>query len=158
VAIELRVNGEVRTVDVDGSTPLLYVLRNDLGLSGPRFGCGVSQCGACTVLVDGRPLRSCVRPVAQMVGREITTLAGLGTPAAPHPLQTAFLEHQAMQCGFCVSGILMTAAALLDDTPKPSDAQIRSALDGHLCRCGAHDRMLRAIRSVAAAHDEGGEA
>lgn len=145
MTIELEVDGQTRTVDADPGTPLLYVLRNDLGLNGPKFGCGRSQCGACTVLVDGRPVRSCVRSVSQVAGRTITTLSGLGTPESPHPLQTAFLDEQALQCGYCANGMIMTAAALLDETPSPTGPQVRRALEGNLCRCGAHDRILRAV-------------
>lgn len=145
MTMELKVNGQTRTVDADPDTPLLYVLRNDLGLSGPKFGCGLSQCGACTVLVDGRPVRSCVRPLSRLAGRTITTLSGLGSPESPHPLQTAFLEEQALQCGYCTSGMIMTAAALLTETPSPTATQVRQALEGNLCRCGAHDRILRAV-------------
>ncbi len=145
MAIELEVNGQIQSVDAPPGTPLLYVLRNDLGLSGPKFGCGRSQCGACTVLVDGKPMRSCVRPVSQMAGRSITTLSGLGTPEFPHPVQTAFLDEQALQCGYCANGMIMAAAALLAETPSPSGSQVREALDGNLCRCGAHDRIVRAV-------------
>ena len=147
--IELKVNGAVHEVDVDDTTPLLYILRNDLGLSGPRFGCGLAQCGACTVLVDGNPVRACVTPAAALNSSEITTLEGLGSRDDPHPLQSSFVEEQAAQCGFCANGMIMTAAALLDRNAAPSDDEIRRALAGNLCRCGTHTRILRAIKRVA---------
>jgi len=149
--VTLKVNRTTRRLDLPGDTPLLYVLRNDLGLNGPKFGCGLGQCGSCTVLVDGEPTRSCVTPISQVAGREIVTLEGLGTPETPHPLQSAFLAEQAMQCGYCVNGVLLTAAALLASNPDPSEQEIRRALDDTLCRCGAHTRMLRAVRRAAAA-------
>jgi nicotinate dehydrogenase subunit A len=131
-------------------TPLLYVLRNELGLRGPRFGCGLSQCGACTVHVDGRPVRSCGMPVSAVTATAgVTTLEGLGTPAQPHPLSQAFIEAQAVQCGFCINGMIMTAAALLASNPKPDESELRGALAGNLCRCGTHLRILRAIRRAA---------
>ena len=131
-------------------TPLLYVLRNELGLRGPRFGCGLSQCGACTVHVDGRPVRSCGMPVSAVAATAtVTTLEGLGTPAQPHPLQQAFIDAQAVQCGFCINGMIMTAAALLASNPKPDEGELRGALAGNLCRCGTHLRILRAIRQAA---------
>jgi len=131
-------------------TPLLYVLRNELGLRGPRFGCGLSQCGACTVHVDGRPVRSCGMPVSAVTATAVvTTLEGLGTPAQPHPLPQAFIEAQAVQCGFCINGMIMTAAALLASNPKPDESELRGALAGNLCRCGTHLRILRAIRRAA---------
>jgi len=145
----LKVNGTPRRVELDPDTPLLYVLRNDLALNGPKFGCGLAQCGACTVLVDGEPRRACVTSLGEVAGREIVTLDGLGTREAPHPLQAAFLEEQALQCGYCVNGVVMNAAALLRTNPAPSEAEIRRALDGVLCRCGTHARMLRAIRRAA---------
>lgn len=147
--ISLKVNGKDVQLDVPQDTPLLYALRNDLGLNGPKFGCGLAQCGACTVLVDGGPVRSCVTPVAAVIGRRITTLEGLGTRAKPHPLQTAFIENQAMQCGYCSNGVMMSAAALLEENSDPSEEQIRTALSGNLCRCGAHGRMIRAITEAA---------
>src|SRR5690606_29511584 len=134
----------------DPETPLLYVLSDDLALNGPKFGCGLAQCGSCTVLVDGRAVRSCVTPVRAIgEGAEITTLEGLGTPEAPHPIQQAFIEEQAMQCGFCLSGMVLTAKALLDRQPDATDARIREALSTVLCRCGVHVRMLAAIRRYA---------
>ncbi len=147
--VTLKVNGRSHTVDVDPTTPLLYVLSDDLELRGPKFGCGLSQCGACTVNIKGQAVRSCVTAVSTLDGSEITTLEGLGSPESPHPLQKAFIDEQAMQCGFCVNGVIMTAKALLDRTPNPSDAQIRQAMSTVLCRCGAHQRMFQAIRRYA---------
>ena len=141
----LQVNGVSRTATVEPDTPLLYILRNDLELSGPRFGCGLSQCGACTVLVDGKPTRSCVTPIAAVTGKSVTTLESLGTAGKLHPLQKAFIEEQAAQCGYCTNGMIMTAKALLDKNPKPTEAQIRKALAANLCRCGAHNRIVRAV-------------
>src|SRR3954469_403011 len=134
--VNLKVNGQSHAVDVDPTTPLLYVLSDDLELRGPKFGCGLSQCGACTVNIKGQAVRSCVTAVGTLEGADITTLEGLGSPPDPPPLQKAFIDEQAMQCGFCVNGVIMTAKALLDRTPNPSDAQIRQALAGVLCRCG----------------------
>ena len=145
----LRVNNREEIVSVSGDTPLLYVLRNDLGLNGPKFGCGLAQCGACAVLMDGMEIRACVTPVANVVNREITTSEGLGTPGNLHPLQVAFVEEQAAQCGYCISGIIIAAAALLKQNPKPSLAQIKAGINGHLCRCGTHLRILRAIERAA---------
>lgn len=145
----ITVNGKSRQVAAAPATPLLYVLRNEIGLSGPRFGCGLSQCGACTVHLDGKPVRSCVTPVSSVDGRAITTLEGLGTPDKPHPLQKAFIDQQAVQCGYCISGMVMEAAALLKTKSKPSTAEIKTALAGHLCRCGTHYRILRAVQSAA---------
>jgi len=136
-------------VDVDPTTPLLYVLGDDLGLNGPKFGCGLGQCGACTVIVKGQAIRSCVTPVSTVAGADITTLEGLGTIEKPHPIQQAFIDEQAAQCGFCLSGVIMTAKALVDRTPKPTDAQIHEALSGILCRCFVHQRMIRAIKRYA---------
>ena len=143
---ELTVNGASRTVSVAESTPLVYVLRNDLGLKGTRLGCGEGTCGSCTVLLDGRPVQSCNTPLAAANGRKVTTIEGLGSAGALHPLQQAFLDEQAGQCGYCLSGIIVGAAALLARNPQPSDAEIRSALDPHLCRCGAYERIVRAVR------------
>ena len=145
----LNVNDRTHTVDVDAGTPLLYVLSDDLALSGPKFGCGLAQCGACTVIADGRAIRSCVTPTETMVNVKITTLEGLGTPDRPHPIQQAFIDEQAVQCGFCLSGVILTAKAFLDRTPKASEAEIREALAGVLCRCFVHTRMLRAIKRYA---------
>ena len=147
--MNLRVNGRAHTVDVDPTTPLLYVLGDDLGLNGPKFGCGLGQCGACTVIVKGQAIRSCVTPVSTVAGADITTLEGLGTIEKPHPIQQAFIDEQAAQCGFCLSGVIMTAKALVDRTPKPTDAQIHEALSGILCRCFVHQRMIRAIKRYA---------
>ena len=144
--INLDVNGKVQTIDADADTPLLYALRNDLGLNNPHFGCGLAQCGACTVHLDGEPVRSCVLPVSAASGRTVTTLKGLGTPDKPHPLQAAYVEEQVPQCGYCINGWVMTAAAYLKKNPKASDAQLRDALAGLKCRCGTHVAILRAIR------------
>jgi len=156
MTIKLNVNMQEVQLDIAGDTPLLYVLRNDLELNGPKFGCGVAQCGACTVLVDGSPVRSCVMPVAAVVGREIVTLEGLGCAEEPHPLQTAFVKEQAMQCGYCSNGMIMTAAAFLANNKNPTDQQIRTALSGNLCRCGTHGRIVAAV-SEAAQHERGGK-
>jgi nicotinate dehydrogenase subunit A len=145
----LQVNGAAKSVSVEPDTPLLYILRNDLELSGPRFGCGLSQCGACTVLVDGRPTRSCVTPVSGVGGKAVTTLEGLGSAERPHPLQKAFIEEQAAQCGYCANGMIMTAKALLDKTPQPTEAQIKKALAANLCRCGTHNRIVRAVQRAS---------
>jgi nicotinate dehydrogenase subunit A len=147
--ISLRVNGKPRAVETDPTTPLLYVLRNDLDLNGPRFGCGLSQCGACTVIMSGKAVRSCTLPVSAVRNREITTLEGLGTVAHPHPLQQAFIDEQAAQCGYCMNGMIMSAKALLDKNPKPSEVEIKQALEGNLCRCGSHLRVVRAIQRAA---------
>ena len=147
--ITLRVNGAAKTVNTEPDTPLLYVLRNDLELNGAKYGCGQAQCGACTVMIDGNAVRSCVTPCASATGKNITTLEGLGTLDRLHPLQKAFLDEQAAQCGYCTSGMIMSAKALLDATPKPSDAQIKQALAGNLCRCGAHNRIVRAVQRAA---------
>jgi len=147
--MNLTVNGKTHSVDIDPSTPLLYVLSDDLALRGPKFGCGLGQCGCCTVLVKGRPVRSCITPVSSVAGSEITTLEGLGTVERPHPIQKAFVDEQAIQCGFCLSGVMLTAKAALDANPKASDAQLRQALATVLCRCGTHTRMFKAIRRYA---------
>lgn len=147
--ITLRVNGRTHALDVDPATPLLYVLSDDLELQGPKFGCGLSQCGACTVLVDGRAIRSCVRPVKDVVGAEITTLEGLGTVEEPHALQRAFIDEQAAQCGFCLSGVILTAKAFLDDNPSATKNEIQEALSGVICRCFTHTRMIRAVMRYA---------
>ena len=149
MAIEFTLNGKNVSVDVDRQTPLLEVLRNDIELNGPKFGCGLAQCGACAVLLDDVSIRSCVMPVSSVAGKSVTTLEGLGTEDAPHPLQTAFIEEQALQCGYCASGIIVTAAALLKQNPAPTDTQIRESLSGHLCRCGAQPRMLKAVARAA---------
>ena len=148
--IALNVNGRASTVRVDDpSMPLLYALRNDLQLHGPRFGCGLGQCGACTVIVDGKAVRSCMLPVSKADGREIQTLEGLGTPENPHPIQAAFIEEQAVQCGYCINGMIMQSKALLDSNPNPSEDQIKDALAQNLCRCGTHIRIVRAVKSAA---------
>ncbi len=148
-AIPLRVNGRAHTVDIDPATPLLYVLGDELQLRGPKFGCGLGQCGACTVLLDGRATRSCITPVSAVGKSEIVTLEGLGTPEKPHPLQQAFIEEQAAQCGFCLSGVMLTAKAFLDHNPQATTAEIEQALQHVLCRCFVHARMMRAIARYA---------
>lgn len=149
----LQVNGQLREVQADAETPLLYALRNDLGLIGTRYGCGLGQCGACTVIIDGKPVQSCDLPVSAAAGKQITTIEALGTVENEdenlHPLQRAFIAEQAAQCGYCASGILMAAKALLDVNQDPSDGEIRTALEGNLCRCGTHGRILRAIKRAA---------
>ena len=147
--INLKVNGRAHTLDLDPSTPLLYALSDDLALNGPKFGCGLGQCGACAVIADGRAIRSCVTPVGTMNGAEVTTLEGLGTVERPHPIQQAFIDEQAAQCGFCLNGVILTAKAFLDRNPSPSDAQIQQAMSTVLCRCFTHTRMLRAIARYA---------
>ena len=147
--INLTVNGRAHAVDVDPETPLLYVLSDDLAVRGPKFGCGLGQCGACTAIVGGRAVRTCSMPVRSVGAAEIVTLDGLGTPENPHPLQKAFIDEQAAQCGFCLSGVILSAKALLDRNPKATDAQIHEALSGVLCRCFTHQRMLRAITRYA---------
>jgi len=150
--LQLRVNGTAHVIETDDpSEPLLYVLRNDLGLTGTKFGCGLAQCGACTVLVAGRPVRSCTLPVQAVVGQAITTIEGIGSPEHPDALQAAFIAEEAAQCGYCTAGMVMTAKALLAQTPRPTAAQVRDALAGHLCRCGSHARVLRAVMRAAAA-------
>ena len=147
--IRLKVNGRSHTVDVDPATPLLYVLSDDLELRGPKFGCGLGQCGACTVIVKGEAIRSCITPVRTVAGSEITTLDGLGTIDRPHPLQKAFIDEQAAQCGFCLNGVILTAKAFLDKNPKATDDQIQQAMSGVLCRCFTNVRMFRAITRYA---------
>ena len=149
--ISLNVNGKSQVVDVDPTTPLLYVLRDDLELHGPRFGCGLGQCGACTVIMDGSAVRSCSFPVSRAQGKTITTLEGLGTVAHPHPIQKAFIDEQAAQCAYCMNGMIMNAKVLLDKNPNPTVAQIKQALDATLCRCGSHLRVIKAIRRAATA-------
>jgi nicotinate dehydrogenase subunit A len=146
----LNVNGAVHTVEADDDMPLLYALRDDLGLNNPHFGCGLAQCGACTVHIDGQPARSCVTPIGTVGDRTIVTLAGLGTPEHPHPIQTAYVEEQVPQCGYCINGWMMTAAAFLRDNKKPTDAQIRDALTGLKCRCATHLAIMRAVKRAAA--------
>jgi nicotinate dehydrogenase subunit A len=149
-AFTLKVNGQSHTVDVDPTTPLLYVLSDDLALNGPKFGCGLGQCGACTAIVNGRAVRTCRTPVSTVNNATIVTLEGLGTPAKPHPIQQAFIDEQAAQCGFCVNGVVMTAKAFLDANPKATDSQIQQAMSSVLCRCFTSTRMMRAIKKYAA--------
>jgi nicotinate dehydrogenase subunit A len=149
MTISLKVNGATVSVPAEPDTPLLYVLRNDLALNGAKFGCGLSQCGACTVLVDGQPVRSCVAPIGALGSSEITTIEGLGTVQKPHPLQQAFIDEQAAQCGYCINGMLMTAKALLDRNPHPSETEVRQGLATNLCRCGTHNRIIRAVLRAA---------
>jgi nicotinate dehydrogenase subunit A len=153
MTISLKVNGSRRSVPADADTPLLYVLRNDLELNGAKFGCGLSQCGACTVLIDGRAMRSCVTPIGSIGDAEITTIEGLGTVEEPHPLQRAFIDEQAVQCGYCINGMIMAAKDLLDQNPHPTAAEVREALAQNLCRCGTHGRIIRAV--LRAAHGNG---
>jgi nicotinate dehydrogenase subunit A len=150
-SIKLTVNGQAKTLACDPATPLLYALREECSLTGTHFGCGLNQCGACFVLVDGRPVASCDTPVWSVAGKAVVTVEGLGTPERPHALQTAFIQEQAMQCGYCISGMLITAAALLAKTPDPGEQTVREALDGNLCRCGAHNRIVRAVMRAAKA-------
>ena len=147
--LRLSINGATREVEADADTPLLYVLRGDLGFHGPKFGCGLGQCGACTVIVDGAATRSCQLPFEQAADRKIVTLEGIGTPQKPHPVQAAFIAEQAAQCGYCTNGMIMGAKALLDSNGKPTDADIRTALAGNLCRCGTHSRIIRAVHRAA---------
>ncbi len=148
--VAFNLNGKPASVAADDpEMPLLYALRDDLGMHGPRFGCGLGQCGACTVHVDGQAVRSCVMPVSAVAGKKVTTLEGLGTPAKPHPLQQAFIDEQAVQCGYCINGMIMQAAAFLQTTPNPTEQQIREALAENLCRCGTHLRIVRAIKRAA---------
>ena len=147
--ITLDVNGKIHVIDVDPEMPLLYALRNDIGLNNPHFGCGLAQCGACTVHLDGQPVRSCITPVSMAAGAKVITLAGIGTPEKPHPLQTAYVEEEVPQCGYCINGWIMTAAAFLRDNKKPSEAQIKDALSGLKCRCGTHISILRAVKRAA---------
>ncbi len=149
--IELTVNGTKHTIEAEPEMPLLYALRDDLGMTNPRFGCGLAQCGACTVLIDGEPTRSCTTPVNSLAGKSITTLAGIGNADKPHKVQAAFIAEQVPQCGYCLNGWIMTSVALLDKNPRPSDAQIREALTGLKCRCGTHASILRAVKRAAQA-------
>ena len=145
MAISLKVNGATRSVPAEPDTPLLYVLRNDLEFNGAKFGCGLAQCGACTVLIDGKAVRSCVTDIGSIANAEITTLEGLGSIEKPHALQRAFIEEQAAQCGYCINGMIMSAKALLDRNPKPTENDVRQALAANLCRCGTHNRIVRAV-------------
>jgi nicotinate dehydrogenase subunit A len=145
----IDVNGKTHVIDVDPEMPLLYALRNDIGLNNPHFGCGLAQCGACTVHLDGQPVRSCITPVSMAAGAKVVTLAGIGSPEKPHPLQTAYVEEEVPQCGYCINGWIMTAAAFLRDNKKPSEAQTKEALSGLKCRCGTHMSILRAVKRAA---------
>ena len=147
--ISLKVNGKNHVVDADPEMPLLYALRDDLKLNGPKFGCGLGQCGACTVIMDGKAVRSCATEVKAAANRPVTTLEGLGSVKKMHPIQKAFLDEQAVQCGYCINGMIMSAKVLLDSNPKPTDSQIKEALDGNLCRCGTHTRILRAVKRAS---------
>jgi len=147
--ITLDVNGTTHTIETDPEMPLLYALRNDIGLNNPHFGCGLAQCGACTVHLDGQPVRSCITPVSMAAGAKVVTLAGLGTPEQPHPLQAAYVAEEVPQCGYCINGWIMTAAAFLRDHKKPTEAQIKDALSGLKCRCGTHVSILRAVKRAA---------
>jgi len=151
MTISLKVNGSRRSVPAESDTALLYVLRNDLALNGAKFGCGLAQCGACTVLIDGRAVRACVTEIGAIGEAEITTIEGLGTVDKPHPLQRAFIDEQAAQCGYCINGMIMTAKELLDRSPRPTAAQVREALAQNLCRCGTHGRIIRAVLRAAEA-------
>src|SRR3984893_4174980 len=151
MAVSLKVNGAMRSVPAEPDTPLLYVLRNDLELNGAKFGCGLAQCGACTVLVDGKPVRSCVTEIGSLGQSEITTLEGLGTVTKPHPLQRAFIDEQAAQCGYCINGMIMSAKAVLDENPHPTEAQVRDGLATNLCRGGTHGRIIRAVLKASQA-------
>jgi nicotinate dehydrogenase subunit A len=150
MSVIINVNGTQREVTADPETPLLYVLRNDLQLKGARYGCGGGFCGACMVIVDGKAVQSCDVPVSAIAGKSVTTIEAIGTAESPHPLQQAFIREQAAQCGYCITGIIMTTKALLDEKPQPTDAELRQALSGNLCRCGTHTRILRAIKSCIA--------
>ena len=152
MAINLKVNGVPRSVTAEPDTPLLYVLRNDFELNGAKYGCGLSQCGACTVLIDGQAVRSCVTPISALEKSEITTIEGLGTIDKPHVLQQAFIEEQAAQCGYCTNGMIMSAKELLDRNPRPSEPDVRAALASNLCRCGTHNRIVRAVLRAAQAN------
>ena len=152
MAINLNVNGVSRSVLAEADTPLLYVLRNDFELNGAKFGCGLSQCGACTVLIDGKAVRSCITPIGALEKSEITTVEGLGSIEKPHALQQAFIEEQEAQCGYCISGMIMSAKELFDREPRPSEADVRAALASNLCRCGTHNRIVRAVLRAAQAN------
>ena len=154
MAVSLTVNGATRSVPAEPDTPLLYVLRNDFELNGAKFGCGLAQCGACTVLVDGKPIRSCITPIGSLGSAEITTIEGLGTPEKPHPLQKAFINEQAAQCGYCINGMIMSAKELLDRKSNVTEGEVKEALAGNLCRCGTHNRIVGAV--LRAARDLGG--
>ena len=147
--ISLRVNGKSQAIEAEPDMPLLYALRNDLSLNGPKFGCGLAQCGACTVILDGNAIRSCVTPISAVQNKSVTTLEGLGSTKKMHKIQQAFVDEQAAQCGYCINGMIMSSKALLDKNPKPTDSQIREALAGNLCRCGTHIRILRAVKRAS---------
>ena len=147
--LSLNINGHARAVDVESDTPLLYVLRDDLGLKGPRFGCGLGQCGACTVIIDGAAVRSCIYPASSAAGHKITTLEGLGSSEKPSPLQKAFIDEQAAQCGYCINGMIMQSKAFLDKMPHPTEQQIKDELANNLCRCGTHTRIIKAVQRAA---------
>ena len=147
--ISLKVNGKSQLIDAEPDMPLLYALRNDLRLNGPKFGCGLAQCGACTVIMDGNAIRSCVTPISAVQNKPVTTLEGLGSTKKMHKIQQAFVDEQAAQCGYCINGMIMSSKALLDKNPKPTDGQIREALAGNLCRCGTHIRILRAVKRAS---------
>ena len=149
MATSITVNGRAHSVEAAADTPLLYVLRNDMELNGAKYGCGFAQCGACTVVIEGKPVRSCVTPVSAVAGKAITTIEGLGSNGAPHPLQKAFIEEQAAQCGYCANGMIMTAKTFLDKNPRPTEAQIKKALGANYCRCGTHNRIVRAVQRAA---------
>jgi len=149
MAINLKVNGASHSVPAEPDTPLLYVLRNDLALNGAKFGCGLAQCGACTVLVDGKPVRSCITPIGSLGSAEVTTIEGLGTADKPHPLQKAFIHEQAAQCGYCINGMIMSAKELLDRKPNATEGEVKEALAGNLCRCGTHNRIIGAVLRAA---------
>ena len=149
MATSITVNGRTHSVEAAADTPLLYVLRNDMELNGAKYGCGFAQCGACTVVIEGKPVRSCVTPVSAVAGKAITTIEGLGSNGAPHPLQKAFIEEQAAQCGYCANGMIMTAKIFLDKNPRPTEAQIKKALGANYCRCGTHNRIVRAVQRAA---------
>ena len=147
--ISLKVNGKSQVIEAEPDMPLLYALRNDLRLNGPKFGCGLSQCGACTVILDGNAIRACVTPISAVQNKSVTTLEGLGSTKKMHKIQQAFVDEQAAQCGYCINGMIMSTKALLDKNPKPTDSQIREALAGNLCRCGTHIRILRAVKRAS---------
>ncbi|MBZ5624289.1 MAG: (2Fe-2S)-binding protein [Acidobacteriia bacterium] len=147
--LSLRINGKAHHIDADPECPLLYVLRDDIGLNNPRFGCGLGQCGACTVLINQTPVRSCMLPVSRAAGKDITTLEGLGTPEHPHPVQKAFIQEQAFQCGYCLNGWVLSAKALLNKYPHPTDEQMKTAFEGLVCRCGSHVQIAAAVRRAA---------
>jgi nicotinate dehydrogenase subunit A len=149
MATDLKVNGASRSTPAEPDTPLLYVLRNDYELNGAKFGCGLAQCGACTVLVDGKAVRSCVTPIGSLISKEITTIEGLGTIDKPHALQRAFIAEQAAQCGYCINGMIMSSKGLLDRNPRPTEQEVRAALDANLCRCGTHNRIVKAVLRAA---------